>query len=300
MRFFIRRGLKIYPSFYFFLFFTVTVVFVARQNDIYFSRVVLSYERILTEIFFLQNYFPNIWGTDWSIAVEEHFYFFMALLTLYLSRGGLINKFIIVSVLVIVLVPILRLYAQANTIDDEPIFHLSTHFRIDSLFSGVLIYCLYSRFHRSIQRLHHLCLSGLLCFGILILIAWFLIFPDSMSYAHPLSFTVIHLAFSIVLISMLLTYKNDKNRVIEISKLVISFVGVHSYNIYLWHLFVIDILYFFVNRYLQVDIFYSKSLSMYFIYIVCSILVGYTVTRVLEIPILAWRDKRFSLHIDNK
>lgn len=65
-RFFIRRALKIYPAFYFFLF----VTFIAEAG-LHHLRPMGAF---LSEILYVQNYAPYIWPHTWSLAVEEHFY----------------------------------------------------------------------------------------------------------------------------------------------------------------------------------------------------------------------------------
>lgn len=71
--FLIRRGFKIYPAFYVFLICSLLVNAIEHN---------LSYELrfILAEIFFLQSYLPHVWTHTWSLAVEEHFYFALAIL----------------------------------------------------------------------------------------------------------------------------------------------------------------------------------------------------------------------------
>lgn len=78
-RFFIRRGLKIYPAFYLFLFLTGIL-----------SRIVfrthLQVTNYLHEIFFTQNYWQGVWDHTWTLAVEEHFYVFLPVLLLFLVK----------------------------------------------------------------------------------------------------------------------------------------------------------------------------------------------------------------------
>src|SRR5277367_6483083 len=62
-RFFIRRGFKIYPAFYFLLAFVALV-------ELY-RHVFSSLTKYLHEVFFIQSYYPGIWSYTWSLAVEE-------------------------------------------------------------------------------------------------------------------------------------------------------------------------------------------------------------------------------------
>src|SRR5271169_1218036 len=68
-RFFSRRALKLYPSFYLLL--AVTLVYC------FFWHVPITAREILGEATLTQNYIGAIWGHTWSLAVEEHFYIFL-------------------------------------------------------------------------------------------------------------------------------------------------------------------------------------------------------------------------------
>lgn len=65
-RFFIRRSLKIYPSFYVLVLATVLYQYRVEQ--------MVSPRSYLGEILYVQNYTGALWGHEWSLAVEEHFY----------------------------------------------------------------------------------------------------------------------------------------------------------------------------------------------------------------------------------
>ena len=83
--FLIRRGFKIYPAFYFFLFSTLLYKY-------FFNHEVFGATRIVSEIFFLQSYLPDIWLHSWSLAIEEHFYIFIAILLWWLVKTGFIFR----------------------------------------------------------------------------------------------------------------------------------------------------------------------------------------------------------------
>ena len=77
-RFFIRRSLKIYPSFY------VLVLVTILYHHLYRQAVPLY--RYIGEIFYVQNYTGSLWGPEWSLAVEEHFYILLPAFLLLLIR----------------------------------------------------------------------------------------------------------------------------------------------------------------------------------------------------------------------
>src|SRR6185369_5257906 len=65
-RFFFRRALKLYPSFYFLL--ILTIIYCVILHLPFTARQVIG------EVTLTQNYVSSMWGHTWSLAVEEHFY----------------------------------------------------------------------------------------------------------------------------------------------------------------------------------------------------------------------------------
>ena len=79
VHFLIRRGFKIYPVFWLAL-----ILFLCIKQ---YEGSPVSWFRFISEILFLQNY-VNGWGyaingVSWSLAIEEHFYFGLALIFPY-------------------------------------------------------------------------------------------------------------------------------------------------------------------------------------------------------------------------
>ncbi len=71
--FLIRRGFKIYPLYFLTYLLYLTPIIIKKK---------LEWNGFLSDLFFVQNY-VNGWGyaysASWSLAVEEHFYFGLAL-----------------------------------------------------------------------------------------------------------------------------------------------------------------------------------------------------------------------------
>ncbi|MEI6876293.1 MAG: acyltransferase, partial [Spirochaetota bacterium] len=77
-RFWIRRGFKIWPSYWLLL----LVLALTRTTGYIDTRSIgTALQSAAMHLFFLQNYLPdNPNGPTWSLAVEEHFYLFLPLL----------------------------------------------------------------------------------------------------------------------------------------------------------------------------------------------------------------------------
>jgi len=144
-RFFIRRGMKIYPAFYVMLLATYVGQLLFWHAP---PQPLSSY---LREILFVQNYRYAIWGHTWSLAVEEHFYIALALLLLALARYSLdrtdpFRKVPQIFLFVAVTCLTLRILTIALTPSSKfitwQVMNL-THTRIDALFFGVLLGYLY-------------------------------------------------------------------------------------------------------------------------------------------------------------
>src|SRR5687767_1067051 len=123
-RFLIRRGFKIYPPFY-----VLLLVLVVVGWD------VLTWRRILIDVFFVQNYFsPSVTWATWSLAIEEHFYLMLACLTWCLVRWRS-QPFRCIPVIWIT-VAVSCLAARMSLMDrpfDTSTHLLPTHLRIDAL-----------------------------------------------------------------------------------------------------------------------------------------------------------------------
>ena len=128
--FFVRRGFKIYPAFYFFLFTTAPVLLVTDQ----------PFRRLGAELFFVQDYFPKIWGHTWSLAVEEQFYILLPLLLLLISRlHNPERPFAVIpaiSFLLCVGCLAMRVARHPVTGLDMLFLRIPLHLRADSLFVG--------------------------------------------------------------------------------------------------------------------------------------------------------------------
>lgn len=223
-RFLIRRGFKIYPSFYFLLFVTLLV-------DHFAKGISPSIAQLAAELLYVQNYFQGILTHSWSLAVEEHFYILLAGSVFLLLR---LNKFhpgkktiVIVSSLIAVqvLVRMLIYYSSPHFSFEQ------THMRADGILIGLLVACLFHFTNIPVRA--HRYRFWLVPLAILMLLPGFL-FPAGSVLMHTVGLSIVCIGFG--LLTLLIVGRHQVKPVEHILVDMIGFPGIHSYSIYLWHL----------------------------------------------------------------
>lgn len=233
-RFWVRRAFKILPSYYFLLL-MLAVTGATTWLDVSSASTVLT--SVAQHCLFLQNYLAHsLNGPTWSLAVEEHFYLVLPVLLLLLARGVTRERFLgrvlVAGVLVLVGALALRTFhafAHGNGLDD----YRRTHFRIDSLFIGVLTQLLARRGHfiaRWVVRRPGLSLG----------LAAALVSPAMvLGTMHPLMFSVGYTALAIGFALVVLVFAQGLNFAQPLPPMrALAAIGTWSYNIFLWNFFV--------------------------------------------------------------
>lgn len=272
-RFLIRRGFKIYPAYYSLLLAT----FFVRA---FFSSVPLQADQVLSQIFFLQNYGPRIWGHTWSLAVEEHFYLLLCLLVHVLARKGKMRFVPCIALAVLPSVAFLRFMAHNPMEGPEAFF--PTHLRIDGLFFGVLLSYLY-HFHRDetarfMSWKWHPALASV--FGA---ITWWVLVttPPLPRYVFGLSMLYIFFGYAL----MVSVFR--KPSAPSLPERFLSGIGVYSYSIYLWH----EPLRVWLSR---ANAHFLKIHNPYLecgVYLAISLVAGFLLSKLIELPFLRVRDR---------
>lgn len=291
-RFLIRRGFKIYPAFYVFM--AISIIWMIWQD------YNIPDNAILTNLLFLQNYGPRLWNHTWSLAVEEHFYFFIPVLFLYLSRKkkDLEDPFRAVKNISIVFVFVM-LFFRLITVwyyDYSPyggphnifLAHIyPTHLRMDGLMFGVFL-SYYFHFRRASVDAFAKRYSIVALPLSFILVATSLIFSITGHFMYTVGFTLIYLGFGIQLILLIVWQSAFKDRLFN--KLYwFARIGFYSYSIYLWHLpFKKWGLYIIVPKIFGARLPYIIEWP---IFIVGSIVIGIVMAKIIELPALKLRDR---------
>ena len=174
-----------------------------------------------------------------------------------------------------------------------PFSHLNnvspTHLRIDSLFFGTLLAYFY-HFHREALASFVVIHRNKLRIGSFILLLPCAIFWDNSPQITTWGFSSLYLGFGGV---VLLGIFSEENYSAPFKKVysAMAKMGLYSYSMYIIHW---PLYWWFItpyNSYLEQH--YVIKLSLFFLYLGTVYMVGWLISKTIEIPFLALRDKLF-------
>ena len=232
-RFYLRRGLKIYPAFYLFLALTLPLAALLGLPP------VTTPAALLSEGCFLQSYLPGAWNHTWSLAVEEHFYLLLPLglaLLLWRAPAGTdpFRPLGVLSLALAGLLLMLRVLAARGQAYDPYLHLFPTHLRLDALGLGVAVayyyHCHGPAFHRILGPHRQL----LTLLGIALLAPAFFCRVERSPWIYTVGLSLFALASVALLCGLLLSPPRG-----GVLPRGVAVVGAHSYSIYLWHMPVI-------------------------------------------------------------
>jgi peptidoglycan/LPS O-acetylase OafA/YrhL len=282
-RFYTRRGWKIYPPFFVLIFITVVIHLLFGLS--------LTWMWIASELLFIQNYTPGIWGYTWSLAVEEHFYLLLPLSLILMLRFNKNSLMPFKPILALaVFVAIFALLLRLINLYYGPVYSYMTHvypthLRIDSLFFGVLISYLYHFYTNRFIEVLTPWRWWLIIAGVFLLTPAF-IFPIEVTpFIYTVGFTIFYLGSGMLLVGVLLCNIPRRRTLTFMATL-----GTYSYSIYLWHM----PMFFFgvplIDAALGDSIGFGTQLM---IYLIGSLVIGVIMAKIVEVPVLRLRDRWF-------
>jgi peptidoglycan/LPS O-acetylase OafA/YrhL len=293
-RFYIRRGLKIYPAFYVFLFLTGLVsyfIFHKTATPAYYFH----------DVFFIMNYEHGVWDHTWSLGVEEHFYIFLPIFLLVVARysSNRRDPFRILPWTTLA-VGLLCIVSRAISVDfGTPNFkmaYIASHNRMDALFFGVLLGYFY-HFRPSMleglmrPRINCMVIGALSAF--LLSFAYFFPLEEQSNLFSTIGYTFIYLGFGGVLLLALYVHGILPRGIAWVAERVgsaFAFIGVYSYSIYLWH-GPADA--WFPGLMRRTIHFPTSRAGVFAAYFISSLAIGIVMSRLIEYPILHLRDRLF-------
>lgn len=290
-RFYIRRGFKIYPAFYFFLACSLGYDLIYQAV----SRVPVSipFDRYAASALFVQNYYEPtsmVWFHTWSLPIEEHFYLLLPILLVVLGatakwRSDAFKHLPALFVVTAVLIAGNRMFLELTKDPSLAFAGYWTHLRIDELFFGVLLSYYY---HFQPDKLGFLkrnpekaFLVSVVLFGLAHLaMKWGLM-------AFSFSWTLMYLSFGTLLVVSLNSDRFGRFADTKFGRFA-AFLGKYSYSIYLWHAPV---------KFTSIYLFDLKEpvpyllFRMNVVYVVLSFVVGVAAAKLIETPFLKLRDR---------
>jgi peptidoglycan/LPS O-acetylase OafA/YrhL len=292
-RFFSRRALKLYPSFYLLL--AVTLVYC------FFWHVPISGREILGEATLTQNYIGAIWGHTWSLAVEEHFYIFLPVVLAFLMKrnSGAENPFRAIPYIFLAAalscLALRFLNAAQHPVFGHRVHYEPSHLRMDSLFCGVFISYLHNFCPELLRKLMSDPWRFPIAAGSVLALAPALFLPSTDPIVYTVGFTLVYIAFGTML--LLSIYKEtDKRRAAPGAALRgIAWMGTYSYTLYLWHVPLAQVFAGIASRYPTVN-----PYLLHAIYFATSLVAGVAASKLVEIPCLKLRERLFPRTVDGE
>ena len=224
--FLIRRGFKIYPGFIFFIASSFLI------DRLFAHPPIFPLADYVKDLLFLHNYRGGRWGITWSLDVEEAFYFLLAgFFFMIVQYGRFTGKLLIITYLLLVGIGIWgRVIANAHGAPFSFSMQYSlTHFRLDALFSGVVLSYGYHnhrfRFLKFFVRYRYIIIS----LALMVILPNFIFKRENNRWISIFFLSINPAAFGL-LMCCALTIKIQfiGNRILEM-------IGKYSYAVYLWH-----------------------------------------------------------------
>jgi peptidoglycan/LPS O-acetylase OafA/YrhL len=284
MRFFLRRALKLYPSFYFLL--AGTLIYCRWWH------VPVTGRAVLGELTLTQNYLGAIWGHTWSLAVEEHFYLLLpiALFLMMKIRPDSDNPFRPVPYVFLVVATCCLALRIWNGVSYRPYNHHvhfePSHLRFDSLLFGVLLSYLHNFRGDVLRKVMSPPWRLPISFLGIVALAPMLILESTHPFVYTFGFTLLYIGFGILL--LLAIYKEKPGPRPGIVIRAIGAMGVYSYTVYLWHVPLAMVFTALAVRFNMVN-----QYALHAVYLAASIITGIAASKLVEIPVLKIRERLF-------
>lgn len=283
-RFLFRRGFKIYPAFY--------VMILATIGVNLFTGHSMTPRGMVAEVLFLQNYLGGLWEHTWSLAVEEHFYFGIAVLCFVVLRTKTRDRadddpFRVIPLVFAATALVCQGFRIANLFIFEHYsnrwYLFGTHIRIDSLMFGVLLSYLW-HFRDLGARIEKLPTTAILAIGMLLLAPAFVFELEQFKFVPVFGVVLFYLGSGFMVLASL-RLKGSPSRL----AVVLGSLGAASYSIYLWHMPVMTWGWAWFSKISKVQGFPGYLAFC----VVASLAFGWVMSKLIEWPVLKIRDRWF-------
>jgi peptidoglycan/LPS O-acetylase OafA/YrhL len=229
--FFLKRGFKIWPSYYMFLLLGtgIAVLFYSQSHP---DQIIPLWD-LKRYLFFYQNYTggPFHWSFDhvWTLCVEEHFYILLPILYIFIQKIFPVEKqkqALFLFVIGVIMSGIILKHCSYFFTNSKDVI-ASTHNRIDALGWGVLLNLITTFYGEKIKSKKVQVWAS--CLGVFIFTAAIIgsIYSNESLFYKMYLHTIIPFAFALILLGV---YHIDFSSI-----KFIQVIAYYSYNWYLWH-----------------------------------------------------------------
>lgn len=280
LRFLIRRAFKIWPAYYVFVLFNA----IARHHPL---NTFLA-----ANLLHLQNYLGSSLAQTWSLAIEEHFYLFLAVILVWAARKRLSPARILQILGALCVVALLLRSNDALHGRLGQAFN-QTQNRMDSLLYGVILATLYwlmpEKFAALTRRKWPLVAVSVALLALMYVLPAYPVFDRSIGY------TLISVGM-VVFVSLVFTHGSAIHDWLPYR--LIAWVGLYSYGIYLWHSVVREPSKIMLDR-LHITSDPEAWIVSAVFQVGASIALGYAMSRIVEFPFLYLRDRVFPAKVQS-
>jgi peptidoglycan/LPS O-acetylase OafA/YrhL len=278
-RFLIRRGFKIYPVYYLFLICSYLFFSFLIHDD---DKPTLT--KMLYECIFVSNYLGYNNAHLWSICVEEHFYFFLAIVFLLLVKFKKVElkSFVTIYGVLLIAGAGFRLYNYLHYSNfDFFRDYARSHFRLDALFFGVLLsYVAHYKNHIINHILTHKANVVFFILSLLFLANNFLFSFYNYRFGAVINLALNPICFGYIMLNVI----SYQNAVFVKWITPLAYIGKFSYSIYLFHM---------IFNKIAIHFFKDHSTIYYGAYFLLAIAGGIAISKAVEYPLLGFRESLF-------
>lgn len=285
-RFLMRRWLRTLPVYYLFL--VINAVLIAT------AIVPGNLSSLAPFVFFAQNFAwpgPPIFGEAWSLSVEEVFYLIFPLSLYFLGKvHSDRRKAFALVIMLLLLIPLMARIGAVTvfTPNWEEGVRKIVVFRLDAIMSGVLAWWLVHEYQLLERfRASFFALAASIVF--IVIVAIFFTLGSAInnnSFARVLLFPLVSFGCAMAILAGLRTPSTSST-----FKRSTNIVARLSYAMYLAHMPIFHLVMHYFGNAQSGDIY--GAFSRWIIFFIGSICVAALIERLVERPILKWRDRTF-------
>lgn len=296
-RFLVRRGLKIWPAYFAYLAFLALWLTWQRWH----GKPVEAFAALRANLLHLQNYLGTPREHTWSLAVEEHFYLLLALLGFVglqsrWLRARVRRHFPVVAIASVLGLAAVR-HGQFLAGGRDAINLFSTHLRFDGLLLGTLLAYLH-HFRPATLAWSAARPGATLLAGAALALPTMIATPDLNAWTAGAGLTVMYVGFALGVLGTVQLERSAAGARVFRSPAAgaLARLGFYSYGIYLWHIDLAQTPLKKIAAALATTALPPEAVwaALTLAYVAVAVASGALMSRLIELPALALRDRYFT------